>query len=141
MKEQQMMKLALRDMVVLLLGATLWMGSGCTKKDSNTGNTLRIPLKDDVKTLDPVNVYDTVSGDVFPEMVESPLQYKYLEDNLVLEPLLAESMPEYSKDGLTVTLKIRKGVLFQDDPCFKATAGKGRELKAQDFIFGFCPKS
>jgi len=27
-------------------------------------------------------------------------------------------------------------VKFQDDPCFKETQGKGRELKAQDFVYG-----
>ena len=71
------------------------------------------------------NLYDTL------------LQYKFLEDQAVLEPLLAESMPEFSKDGLTVTIKIKKGILFSDDAAFKENAGKGRELKAQDFIYSF----
>lgn len=110
---------------------------GCSQKSNQSANVLRLPLKDDVKTLDPVNAYDSVSLDVLPNIMETLLQYSYLNDQLVLEPLLAESMPEYSKDGLTVTVKIKKGVMFQDDGCFKATGGKGREVKAQDFIYAF----
>jgi oligopeptide transport system substrate-binding protein len=110
--------------------------NGCTKKEEST-NTFKIALKDDVKTLDPANAYDSVSLLVSPNVYETPLQYKYLSDQLELEPLLADSLPVYSKDGLTATLKLKKGVMFQDDPCFKANGGKGREVKAQDFLFEF----
>jgi hypothetical protein len=115
---------------VIALGA-------CTKKEEFVGNFLKIAVKDDIKTLDPANAYDSVSLDILPSIEESLLQYKYLEDQMVLEPLLAESMPEYSKDGLTVTVKIKKGITYQDDPCFKANGGKGREIKASDFIYQF----
>ncbi len=121
---------------ILVLVGTAFL-SGCTGKDRSQLNVFKIPLKDDVKTLDPVNVYDSVSTDVIQQIIEAPLQYKYLESKPTLEPLVAESMPEYSKDGLTVTLKLKKGIHFQDDPCFKDNGGKGRELKAQDFIYGF----
>lgn len=111
--------------------------SACSKKEEVVGSQLRIALKDDVKTLDPANAYDSVSFEVLPNIYDTLLQYKYLEDQLILEPLLAESMPVFSKDGLTVTVKIKKGVLFADDAAFKTNGGKGRELKAQDFIFAF----
>jgi len=38
---------------------------------------------------------------------------------------------------LTYTFKIKKGVHFQDDPCFVKTGGKGRELTAEDFIYAW----
>jgi oligopeptide transport system substrate-binding protein len=44
-------------------------------------------------------------------------------------------MPEISDDALTYTVKIRKGIYFQDDPCFVNNNGKGRELTAADFVF------
>ena len=48
-------------------------------------------------------------------------------------PLLAEEMPTVSDDGLEYIFKIRKGIYFQDDPCF--VNGKGRELTAHDFVY------
>ncbi len=121
-------------LIAALTGAAL---TGCTKKDTQSENILKIAVKDDIKTLDPANAYDSVSLDILPSIEETPLQYKYLEDQMVLEPLLAEALPEYSKDGLTATLKLKKGVMFQDDPCFKANGGKGREVKASDYIYQF----
>jgi ABC-type transport system substrate-binding protein len=45
-------------------------------------------------------------------------------------------MPTFSPDRLTLTIPIKPGVYFQDDPCFKNKGGKGRELQAQDFVNG-----
>ena len=134
MGDESMKKSGLTSLVLMLM---IVGGTACTKKTAIQTNVLRIALKDDVKTLDPANAYDSVSWDVLPNIVDTLLQYKYLEDQAVLEPLLAESMPVYSKDGKTVTIKIKKGVMYADDAAFKATAGKGRELKAQDFILEF----
>ena len=42
-------------------------------------------------------------------------------------------MPTISDDGLTYIFKLRKGIYFQDNPCF--VNGKGRELTAHDFVY------
>jgi ABC-type transport system substrate-binding protein len=57
------------------------------------------------------------------------------KEALELIPQLAADMPEVSGDGLTYTIKIKKGVYFTDDKCFPD--GKGRELKAADFVFAW----
>lgn len=111
--------------------------TACTRPHQLDDTILRVALKDDIKSLDPANSYDGLSVYVLPSIEETLLQYQYLNDELVLEPLLAESMPEYSKDGLTVTVKIKKGIFFQDDDAFKENGGRGRELKADDFIYEF----
>lgn len=126
-----------RGLICLVLVTMVLGGAACSKKSAVQSNVLKIALKDDVKTLDPANAYDSVSWDVLPNIVDTLLQYKYLEDQAILEPLLAETMPSYSKDGKTVTIKIKKGILYADDAAFKATSGKGRELKAQDFVLEF----
>ncbi len=110
---------------------------GCTQKVDD-GNLFVFHgfEKDDVKTWDPANAYDSVSLDLVPSIYETLYQYTYLSDVYKLEPLLAEKMPKYSADKLTLTIQIKKGVHFQDDPCFSATQGKGREMKAQDFVYG-----
>jgi oligopeptide transport system substrate-binding protein len=111
--------------------------TACTKHSNQNDNIFKVAVKDDIKTLDPANAYDSVSLDILPSIEETLLQYKYLDDQMVLEPLLADGMPEYSKDGLTVTVKIKKGIHYSDDAAFKDNGGKGREIKASDFIYEF----
>jgi oligopeptide transport system substrate-binding protein len=110
--------------------------SACTKKEEDTqGKLLSLGLGDNVKSLDPSLAYDSVSLTVMPLINESLFQYKYTKMPLELEPLLAESMPAVSKDKKTYTIKLKKGVMWQDDPAFPN--GKGRELKAADFTYAW----
>jgi oligopeptide transport system substrate-binding protein len=110
--------------------------SACTQgKDEIQGKLLSLALNDDVKSLDPALAYDSISLEVMPLINESLFQYKYTKLPLELEPLLAESMPTVSKDRKTYTIKLKKGVLWQDDDAFPG--GKGRELKATDFTYAW----
>jgi oligopeptide transport system substrate-binding protein len=94
-----------------------------------------------IKGLDPGNMRDVYSVIVASQMFEPLYQYHFLKRPYELVPLLAEDMPQISDDLLTYTIKIKKGVYFQDDRCFGSPpagplpAGKGRELKAEDFVF------
>lgn len=109
----------------------------CTDKSNEDGDLFVFHgvLQDDVKTWDPANAYDVVSLDVTPSVYETLYQYSYLADPFKVEPLLAADMPKFSKDHLTLTIPLKRGVVFQNDPCFKETGGKGREVKAQDFVY------
>ncbi|RYZ64623.1 MAG: hypothetical protein EOP09_15650, partial [Proteobacteria bacterium] len=129
-------KISARSAIVTLLGITLALG-GCTskKKDYEGLQVLRTPIKDEVKSLDPANAYDSVSLDVLPNITETLYQYEWNNNANALIPLLASEMPTFSKDRLTATIKIKKGIRFSDDAAFKATNGKGRELKAGDFVY------
>jgi oligopeptide transport system substrate-binding protein len=121
-------------LVVLALSLALF--SGCAKHGTDDGNlqVFHGQASDDVKTWDPANAYDSISLDVLPSVYESLYQYAYLSNQVKVEPLLAADMPQVSADRLTITIPIKHGVKFQDDPAFKASAGKGREVLAQDFI-------
>lgn len=88
-----------------------------------------------LQTLDPCNMRDVYSMQVASEIYEPLYRYHYLKRPYELAPVLAESMPEISDDNLTYTIQIKKGVRFQDDPCFTETDGKGRELTAHDFVY------
>jgi ABC-type oligopeptide transport system substrate-binding subunit len=107
----------------------------CSRHGKETTKTLNFVLRDDVKSLDPAVCYDTVSYAVMPLAMESLFEYSYLKRPLELEPLLADGMPLVSKDRKTYTIKLKKGVLWQDDAAFPG--GKGRELKAGDFIYAW----
>lgn len=109
--------------------------SGCTKKSGSSENTLNFALPANLKGLDPIYTSDLYTHKVIANIYENLFQYHYLKRPLELEPLLAEGMPEVSKDGLTHTIKIKKGVKFQDHEVFPE--GKGRELTANDFIYAW----
>ncbi|WP_243575172.1 ABC transporter substrate-binding protein [Candidatus Cardinium sp. cByotN1] len=86
-----------------------------------------------INGTDPVRLDDMSSVQVAGKIYEGLYAYHALKRPFQLVPNLAEEMPAISSDGLVYTFKIKKGVLFQDDPCFPN--GKGRELKAADFVF------
>jgi len=110
--------------------------SSCTSRSVHERlQILQVPISSDSKTLDPAEAYDTISWKVLPNIYETLYQYSYLKEDFKVEPLLAADMPKFSKDRLTVTIPIRRGIKFHDDEAFPY--GKGRELKAQDFIYGF----
>lgn len=112
------------------------LAASCTgRKEDDSVKTLNLALGDDMKSLDPALCYDTVSNTVMPMAMETLFEYHYLKRPLELQPLLAEAMPVVSKDKKTYTIKLKKGVLWQDDAAFPG--GKGRELKAGDFIYAW----
>ena len=119
-----------------LLISVLAAVSACTKGSSSQGDgTLRLPVVADAKTLDPALVGDVYSAIATSMVYEGLLEYHYLKRPHELQPLLAEAMPEISKDGLTYTFKIRKGVKFMDHAAFEG--GKGRDVNAKDFIYSY----
>ncbi len=105
---------------------------------------------DDPQTLDPSIAYDYNSDDIASLIYPSFYAYHYLKRNpLVLFPALgatealrercpvnvAETGKPIIKMGERWTFRIKRGLRFQDDPCFPG--GKGREVAASDFLASF----
>ncbi len=123
---------------LLALGvlAVLLPGSGCRKADPDdeaSQNVWRRPLFTKLQTLDAGNLSDAYSIGVASQIYEPLYEFKYLVRPFEMQPLTAADFPEISDDYLTYTIRIRPGIFFQDDPCFPN--GKGRELKAADFVY------
>ncbi|MCB0411663.1 MAG: ABC transporter substrate-binding protein [Bdellovibrionales bacterium] len=119
------------------IGFALILSSGCTcSKKAEIENSLDLPLgPSNLKGFDPIYANDIYTGEVVSQIFDTLYQYHYLKRPLELEPLLADGMPVASDKGLTHTIKIKKGVKFQDSEVFPE--GKGRELVANDFIYSF----
>jgi oligopeptide transport system substrate-binding protein len=96
-------------------------------------------MSDEAKSLDPQNAYDQECQIVLEPVQDCLLQYAAMKtDPYEVEPCLLESMPEitHNADGTVDYLcKFKKGVFYQDDPCFPG--GKGREVVAADEEFSF----
>ncbi len=88
-----------------------------------------------IRGFDPALVMDVPSVQAVSKVYEGLLQYAYLDRPYRVEPLLAEAMPVVSSNRLEYTFTLRRGIRFQDDPCFTNTAGRGRELCAADFVY------
>jgi oligopeptide transport system substrate-binding protein len=121
--------------VFCLLLAMLIAG-GCGKIASERANEMvTYGETARIRGFDPVKAGDVASALAIGQIYEGLVQYAYLARPYRVEPALAETLPHISEDGLIYTFKVRKGIYFQDDPCFTNSAGKGRELVAEDFVF------
>jgi peptide/nickel transport system substrate-binding protein len=86
-------------------------GPSASASGPKKGGTLILARAGEVTNLDPHKVPAFTSARVF-ELVYSYLMR--LDENLAVQPDLAESMPTTSSDGKTVTVKIRSGVKFHN---------------------------
>ncbi len=118
---------------LLVLLISLLGNFACTKKVDLSEKVINLVIVADVKGLDPIEAGDRYSSNQVGHAYEGLLEYHYLKRPYTLIPNLAEAMPTVSKDGLTYTFKIKKGVLFHDDKSFPK--GIGRELIAEDFVY------
>src|SRR5215470_3903088 len=137
-----------------LIALLLLPMTGCNNNPYPAGETAQSiiysAIADDPKTLDPSIGYDVVFGSIIDNIYPSYLQYNYLKrDPFVVELSLGAEEPKrervdvtITEDGKTITkqgerwtFRIKKGLHFQDDPCFPD--GKGREILAADFLYTF----
>ncbi len=126
----------------MVLATLVWALCGCGGlSNPYAGEKSLIVLHNyvsqDPKGFDPVRASDVLSNRFICQIYDCLYQYSYLERPYKVEPCLAEGMPEISEDKLTYTFRIKKGVHFQDNPCFEESGGKGRELTAQDFLYSW----
>jgi ABC-type transport system substrate-binding protein len=121
------------SLTVVLLFSVLTTIS-CTHK-ADDENALHIPMKVNIKGLDPANSNDLYVAQVISTVYETLYHYQYLKRPIEVEPSLATTMPEISKDGLTYTIHLKSGLRFQDSEVFPD--GKGRDVTAQDIIYSW----
>jgi len=128
--------------------------AGCSNNPYPPGETARKVLyraiSDDPRTLDPSVSYTVSEGAIIDVIYPAYFRYHYLKRApFVLELNLGAQQPVRTpctftemRNGKRVvrrgelwTFRIRRGVRFQDDPCFPH--GKGREVTAADIIYSF----
>ena len=93
---------------------------------------LRYALGTPVSTLDPAAAGDVPTVSMLANIFDAPYTYDYLARPARLLPNTAEALPEIGDGGRTLTVRIRPGIHFADDPAFK---GAKRELTAADYVY------
>jgi ABC-type transport system substrate-binding protein len=97
--------------------------------------TLHVALNTEMKGFDPTQADEETSNACVFNFFDQLYEYHNLKRPFELKPCLAAAMPEVSPDGLTVTVRLKKGVRYHDSPCFKG--GQGREMVASDVVYCF----
>ena len=105
--------------LALLAALALPVALPAAAEEGKQGGSIIVTYKDDIVTLDPAIGYDWVNWSIIKSLFARLMDYK--AGTAELTPSLADSY-EISKDGLTYTFKLRKGVKFHN----------GREVVAQD---------
>ncbi len=94
-------------------------------------------LEEDPRSMDPQVQYDDTSAQILGNINETLYEYNYLKrQRMELQPGLAAALPirtPLADGGEIYTIQIKKGIRYQDDPCF--TGGRGREVVSDDFIY------
>ncbi len=123
----------MKRLQLFIVGAFLACSLAARASDApGTPGVLRYAFPIAETGFDPQQLSDLYSGFLTSNIYETPLGYDYLARPVKVIPNTAEALPQISPDGLTWTLKIRKGIYFTDDPAFK---GKPRELTAADYVY------
>jgi len=99
------------------------VGPAAAQERPVTGGTYRRPLGNDPASLDPARISDVYSRSVAQQIFDGLVQF---DRTLTVAPALAEYW-KASRDGLTWTFTLRKGVRFHH----------GRELTGDDVVFSF----
>ena len=112
-----------------------------------------------IENLDPATCGDALSGAILWNVFEGLYGYKYLKfeggnpnpkkgekidlaKQPILTSVLADGLPEVSADGKVYTIKIKRGVYYDRNPCFGKSklnpdAFATREVEAKDFVLAF----
>ena len=119
-------------MTALARLAAVLLLAACAPVTAQSGKVLRYALGTPVSSLDPAVVSDVPTVSILSNIFDAPYTYDYLARPAKLRPNTALELPEVSPDGRTLTIRIRPGIFFTDDPVFK---GERRELTAADYVY------
>jgi ABC-type transport system substrate-binding protein len=124
-----------RRSAIKLLGAFPFASSLAAQTSSQNGKkVLRYAFEVAETGFDPVAISDLYSRIVTAHIFDALFCYDYLARPFKIKPSTAAGMPEVSEDFRTWTVRLKRGIYFQDDPAFN---GQRRELIAQDYVYSW----
>ena len=112
---------ALAVIALVATGLLATGAGGAVDSGSKTGGTLTIGLAEDPDALDPTLARTFVGRMVFLHMCEKLYD---LNARLQIVPQLAAALPSLSGDKRTMTIRIRRGIRFNDGSPLNAAGGE-----------------
>jgi len=116
----------------LLSSLVLLAGPGLAQPSAPAPKTLRYAFPIAESSFDPAQISDLYSRTVAAGIFDAPLEFAFMARPFQLRPNTAAAMPEVSADYRSFTIRLKPGILFDDDPAF---GGKKRELTAADYVY------
>src|SRR5207248_1390168 len=107
--------------IALATACAIGLSSGSALSAPVKGGAANIAMIGEPQTLDPMASTADLVGTIMQHVYE--LLYTF-DANWNVTPLLAESLPAISKDGLVYTIPLRKGVRFHN----------GKEMTSDDVV-------
>ncbi len=119
----------------LSLGGLAPGWAGAAEQSNAAGRkVLRLLFSSAETSMDPARISDNYSRVLTSHIFEALYAYDHLARPSLIVPCTADGMPQVSDDFRVWTVRIQRGIYFQDDPIFK---GAKRELQARDYIYAF----
>lgn len=115
------MKKLLASFLALAMAFSL---TACGGDDAEKKDSVIVAVGGDTANLDPAIVDDSITNNILLECYDGLYT---LDKNGNIQTKLATDMPEISEDGLTHTIKLKKGVKWSN----------GDALKASDFVYAW----
>lgn len=107
-------------------------GTGASGTGGKVAESIVVGTTDSLQnSFDPAQAYDFYGFEVAGNVAETLVTYAPNETKV--SPLLAESLPQISSDGLTYTFALRKNVTFTDGTPMDSAAVKFSLERARDF--------
>jgi ABC-type transport system substrate-binding protein len=126
---------AARRAIAALLATAAWVAASTAPAIATDMNkTLRVSFQVAETGFDPQAISDLYSEFVNRHVFDALYYYDYVARPYKLVPNTAAALPEISADGLTWTIRIRKGIHFAPDPVFNNVK---RELTADDYVYAW----
>lgn len=108
------------------------LASAPLRAQSNRQKVLRYAFEQAEVGFDPAQLSDLYSRIVTAHIFEGLYGYDHLARPFRIKPVTAAALPDVSDDHRRFVIRLRPGILFQDDPAF---GGKPRELVAEDYVY------
>src|SRR5688500_11630207 len=132
--------------IAAFAGSVAFSRSSSAADPTRDKNTLYTFYASNVRWLDPAVVGDTTSAEMADQVFEALYNYDIDKRPYEIIPEIATELPQVSKDGLTVTIRLRKGIRFVDPmgeikgwqktPAHP-TATIGPEITVDDFFYSW----
>jgi oligopeptide transport system substrate-binding protein len=107
--------LAVTALLIVAFAGSVALSSSSSAADPNRDpDTLYTIYASNVRWLDPAVISDTTSADVADQVFENLYNYDIEKRPYEIIPELAAALPEVSPDGLTVTIRLKKGIRYVD---------------------------